>query len=88
MCLYFCVRHIPRKDRSVLPEQNNDDNCFSYNNQKIKVAIMCLQAIRCNIQEFCCNGLLGVTWSYIALQGHLVSVTAIFFAVMSKLPVT
>jgi hypothetical protein len=53
-----------------------------------KVAIMCLQAIRCNIQEFCCNGLLGVTWSYIALQGHLVSVTAIFFAVMSKLPVT
>jgi hypothetical protein len=30
----------------------------------------------------------GVTWSYIALQDHLVSVTAIFFAIMSKLPVT
>jgi hypothetical protein len=32
---------------------------------------MCLQAIRCNIQAFCCNGLQGVTWSYMALQGHL-----------------
>jgi hypothetical protein len=48
---------------------------------------MCLQAIRCNIQEFCCNGLQGVTWSYMALQVHLVCVTAIFFAIMSKLPV-
>jgi hypothetical protein len=46
---------------------------------------MCLQAIHCNIQEFCCNGLLGVTWSYIALQGHLVSVTVWF---LSNLPVT
>jgi hypothetical protein len=43
------------------------------------LAIMCLQAIRCNIQEFCCNGLQGVTWSYMALQDHLVCVTAIFF---------
>jgi hypothetical protein len=51
------------------------------------VAMMCLQAIRCNIQAFCCNGLQGVTWSYMALQDHLVSVTAIFFTVMSKLPV-
>jgi hypothetical protein len=49
---------------------------------------MCLQAIRCNIQEFCCNGLQGVTWGYMALQDHLVCVTAIFFAIMSKLPVT
>jgi hypothetical protein len=47
-----------------------------------KVAGMCLQAIRCNTQEFCCNGLQGVTWSYMALQDHLVSVTAIFFHVM------
>jgi hypothetical protein len=48
----------------------------------------CLQAICCNIQEFCCNGLQGVTWSYMALQDHLVSVTAIFFHVMCKLPVS
>jgi hypothetical protein len=48
---------------------------------------MCLQAIRCNIHEFCCNGLQGVTLSYMALHDHLVSVTAIFFAIMSKLPV-
>jgi hypothetical protein len=26
------------------------------------VAIMSLHAIRCNIHEFCCNGLHGVTW--------------------------
>jgi hypothetical protein len=32
---------------------------------------MCLQAIRCNIHEFCCNGLQGVTWSYMALHDHL-----------------
>jgi hypothetical protein len=31
--IYFCVRHIPRNDRSVLPEQNNYDNCFSYKKQ-------------------------------------------------------
>jgi hypothetical protein len=43
---------------------------------------MCLQAIRCNIHEFCCNGLQGVTLSYMALHDHLVSVTAIFFAIM------
>jgi hypothetical protein len=55
---------------------------------RIKVAIMCLQAIHCNIQEFCCNWLQGVTWSYMALQDHLVSVTAIFFHVICKLPVT
>jgi hypothetical protein len=47
-----------------------------------------LHVLRCNIQEFCCNGLQGVTWSYMALQDHLVSVTAIFFHVMCKLPVT
>jgi hypothetical protein len=29
----------------------------------------------------------GVTLSYMALHDHLVSVTAIFFAIMSKLPV-
>jgi hypothetical protein len=28
------ARHVSRNNRSVLPEQNNDDNCFSYNNQK------------------------------------------------------
>jgi hypothetical protein len=43
-----------------------------------EVAIMCPQAIRCNIHEFCCNGLQGVTLSYMALHDHLVSVTAIF----------
>jgi hypothetical protein len=53
-------------------------NIYSYS----KVAIMCLQAIRCNRHEFCCNGLQGVTLSYMALHNHLVSVTAIFFAIM------
>jgi hypothetical protein len=47
-----------------------------------KVAIMCLQAICCNIHEFCCNGLQGVTWSYMAIHDNLVCVTAIFFAIM------
>jgi hypothetical protein len=37
--------------------------------------------------QFCCNGLQGVTLSYMALHDHLVSVTAIFFAIMWKLPV-
>jgi hypothetical protein len=31
---------------------------------------MWLHAIRCLIHEFCCNGLQGVTWSYMALHGH------------------
>jgi hypothetical protein len=47
-----------------------------------KVALMWLHAIRCLLHEFCCNGIQGVTWSYMALDDHLVSVTAIFFAIM------
>jgi hypothetical protein len=31
---------------------------------------MCLHVIRCQIHEFCCNGLLqGVTWRYMELHG-------------------
>jgi hypothetical protein len=30
---------------------------------------MCLHAICCHIHEFCCNGLQGVTWRYMALHG-------------------
>jgi hypothetical protein len=65
--------------REIVTIQKNDRLGFiSFE----KAFIMCSHAIRCNIHEFCCNGLQGVTWSYMALHDHLVCVTAIFFAIM------
>jgi hypothetical protein len=50
----------------------------------IKVALVCLHAIRCNIHEFCCNRLQGdVTLSYMSLHGYLATAVSSYNQMLS-----